>query len=147
MGKIAFQYIQDWHCWNLFGIEYAVRDVFLYSCFLSLFLMQRTTQNFKYWNTHKKEFWTHEIPTRNVFRPTKYLRENLFDLQNPHLKNFSTHEILKSRKLDSQNAHKKNWIHEKRTRKTFGATKYARSHDSTMVLDPRDPRCKAGHEI
>ena len=72
-------------CWNRFGIEYIIWDVFMYFCFLSLFLMQPTTVSF--WttklathkkkkldprNTHVKTFWTHEISTKKNFGLTKY---------------------------------------------------------------------------
>ena len=99
-----------------------------------------------------------EIPTRKNFEHTKYPREMYFDPQSTYEKICLTYKIptwkifLHTKYSRVENwihkmPTKKNWIHEKRTRKTFGATKYARSHDSTMVLDPRDPRCKAGHEI
>ena len=87
------------NCWNRFGIEYIIWDVFMYFCFLSLFLMQPTTVSFwtpklatkkkirptKYprqnvldpWNIHKEKFWAHEIPRKKKFKPTKYLRRSL----------------------------------------------------------------------
>ena len=103
------------NCWNQFGIEYAVRDVFTYLCFLVLFLMEPTTENL--WisklatrekkdpkHTHQKKIWTHKIHTRRNFAatkysrkknfgPTKYTREIIFDPRTNHKKKFRTHEI------------------------------------------------------
>ena len=43
-------------------------------------------------NTPEKKFWTHKIPTRKNFGPTKYPREKILDPQNTHEKKFWTHE-------------------------------------------------------
>lgn len=71
---------------NRFGIEYAVFYIFMYFCFLSIFLMQPSTENlqitklatrkkFDPRNTHDKVFWIYEIPTEKIYRtneiPTK----------------------------------------------------------------------------
>ena len=47
---------------------------------MPLFLMRPTTENYEI--TNERKFWTHEIPSRKNFGPTKYPREN-----------FRTHEI------------------------------------------------------
>ena len=51
-------------------IEYTVWDVFMYFCFLSLFL-----KKFDPRNTHEKNFWTNEIPMKanwhDSTRPTR----------------------------------------------------------------------------
>ena len=94
------------NCWNRFGIQCAVWDVFMYFYFLSLFLMKpktespwitklATTKNIEPWNTQEKKFWPQLIPTEKSFRPTKYPREKF-------------------------------WTHVIPTRKNFGPTKYQR---------------------
>ena len=58
---------------------------------MPLFLMRLTTENYEF--THRREFWTHEIPTRKYFRLSKYPRENIFYPRNTHEKKVLTHEI------------------------------------------------------
>ena len=85
---------RTYNCSNRFGIEYRVWDLCIYFYFLSLFLMQPTTENL--WitklvtrnkildsnktldsqNTRQKNFRTHEITTRKSFGPTKYPRRH-----------------------------------------------------------------------
>ena len=88
------------NCWNRFGIEYEVWDMF------------HAVNNWKsrnyprekileQRNTHEKKSWTHEIPTRINFGPTKYPRENI---QNPR----NTHEGTSTMERDLRNlAHSK----------------------------------------
>ena len=82
--------------------------------------MPPTTENYEI--SHERKSWTHEIPTRKCFRPTKYPLENILDPRNNHEKIFWTHEIPMG--------------------KNFGPTKYLRKHDGT-----RDPRWHATLEI
>ena len=102
------------NCWNRFGIKYAVWDVFMYFCFLSLFLMQpstespwitklATTEKLNPRNRHEKKIWTHEIPTRKSFGQTKYRREKTSVTRIP-------------------------------------TRVHPRRHDDTMALDPQDPQ-------
>ena len=65
------------------------------------------------------------MPTKKIFRPTKYTRETFLDLQNTHLKNTWTHEIP--------------------MRGTFAPTKYSQAkisdqqrHNGTMVQEPQN---------
>ena len=103
------------NCWNQFGIECAVWNVFMFFYFLSLFLMQPTTENIwtkklatrkkngptKYprenildpRNTHDKNIWTHEIPMRKIFEPTKYPSEKNWDPRNTQEKKFQAYEL------------------------------------------------------
>ena len=111
---------------NLFGQEHGI--------YLFLFLTYTLTRYLR--NIYKKKFlnprryprekvWTHEIPTRKNFRPTKYPWEKMWDPRNTHEKKFSTHKIP--------------------TRKNYGLTK-AQWHDSTRPARPtmaRDPRSLA----
>ena len=54
-------------------------------------------------NTHEKKSWTHKIPTRKNFRPTKYTQEKTWDSQNTHDK----------KGVDQRNTHEKIfWTHE-----------------------------------
>ena len=88
------------NCWNRFGIEYEVWDIF------------HAVNNWKsrnyprekileQRNTHEKKSCTHEIPTRINFGPTKYPRENI---QNPR----NTHEGTSTMERDLRNlAHSK----------------------------------------
>ena len=46
--------------------------------------MQSKTGSLNYEIIHEKKNWTHEIPTRRNFGPTKYPRENILDPQNTH---------------------------------------------------------------
>ena len=62
-----------------------------------------------------KENRAHETPTKNVFRPTKYPREKIWDSRITREK-FLTHEI------------------------PTGYTKLSQKHDDTMALHPREPR-------
>ena len=39
-------------------------------------------------NTNDKEFWTHEIPTRKIFAPTKYPRKKNWTYEKSMRKNF-----------------------------------------------------------
>ena len=81
-------------------------------------------------------------------RPTKYPREKIWDPRNTHEKRFGTHEILTRKNWDSRNTlDKKFGTHEIPTKKNLEPTKYPRSHDGTMALDPRDPQWHATHEI
>ena len=58
-------------------------------------------------NTHEKENWTHEIPTRKHFGPTKYTREKILDPRNTHGKNYWTHTKYQSDKIsDPRNTRK-----------------------------------------
>ena len=105
------------NCWNLFGKEYAVSNIFLCHFFLSG--QQRkitklpTRENF--WN-YERKLRTHEMPTRKNFGSTKYPREKIWVPRNNQEKIF--------------------WIHE-----------IPMSHGSTMALDSRDPRWHATHKI
>ena len=83
---------------------------------MPLFLMQSITENYK---------MTHEIPARKNFRSSTYPREKTLDPLSTHEKIFRSHEIP--------------------TRKNFGPKKYPQRHDSTMTVDPRDPRWHATH--
>ena len=57
-----------------------------------------------------------------------------------------THEIPARKTLDPLNTHEKIFrTHEIPTRKNFGPKKYPQRHDSTMAVDPRDPRWHANH--
>ena len=104
------------NCWNQFGREYVVWDAFLYSRFLSFFIMKPTPENLwikklstgkkirplKYQRekkldlriTHVENFWNHEKPTRKKFWPTKFLQKNILDPQNTHEKKFWTQELF-----------------------------------------------------
>ena len=90
--------------WNRFGIEHAVSDIFLchfLSCGQQLKITKLPTReilnprekNLNPQNTHEKNFWTHEIPTRKTFGPTKYPREKIWEPRNIHEKILSNHEI------------------------------------------------------
>ena len=112
------------NCWSQIGIEYTVWDVFIYFYFLSLFIMQPTTEN--RWITKlatRKNTWSHEIPMRKKFAPKNYSRERNLDPR-------STHE-------------KKNWARKIPTRITFESTKYPReiiwTHEipTRKILDPQ----------
>ena len=94
------------NCWNRFGIEYVVWDIFLcyfFSCGQQLKITKLSTrENFgptkknlgptKYprekicypQNTHKEKFRTHEIPKRKCFEPTKHSRDKILDPRNTH---------------------------------------------------------------
>ena len=50
--------------------------------FMPLFLTRPTNENHEI--THGRKFWTHEIPTRKYFGPTKYAREKILDPRNTH---------------------------------------------------------------
>ena len=63
--------------WNRFEIEYAIWDVFMYFCFLSLFLTQPKTEN----------LWITKLATRTKVDLTKYPREKYLDSWNTHEKN------------------------------------------------------------
>ena len=90
------------NCWNRFGIECVVWDVFIYFCFLSLFLM------LDQWNTHEKKILTHEIPTRKKFWPTKYLRKRNFGpTKYPREKNFDPRNTYEKEILEPRNTYKK----------------------------------------
>ena len=65
------------NCWNRFEIEYAIWDVFMYFCFLSLFLTQPKTEN----------LWITKLATRTKVDLTKYPREKYLDSWNTHEKN------------------------------------------------------------
>ena len=89
--------------------------------------MPPTTENYKITrgrkfgtqeNTNEKMFSTHEIHTTKNLRPTKYLREKIWDPRNTHEKKFVTHEIP--------------------TRKYFGPTKYPEGTRLTTIRDPRN---------
>ena len=70
-------------------------------------------------NSHEKKIWTHEIPTKNNFRPTKYPGEEIWNPRNT--------------------CEKKHWTHEISTRKNYGTTK-AWWYDGTRPTMARDPR-------
>ena len=99
------------NCWNRFGIQCAVWDVFMYFYFLSLFLMKPTTES----------PWISKLATTKNIEPMKYPREKILDPRHTHKKKFWTHE-------------KKFWTHLIPTRKSFGPTKYQREKS----LDPRN---------
>ena len=66
---------------------------------MPLFLMRPATETYKI--THERKFWTHEIPTRKNFGPTKHPRKKIWDTRNIHERIFWTHEILtKARRED-----------------------------------------------
>ena len=130
----------------------------MYFCFLSLFLMQPTTEIFESRNQPQKKldprntyekkfhtleiitrkiFWTHKISTRKNFGPTKY----------PRKRNFTSTKYPQEKYLDAQNTHeKKFWIYEVSTRENFRPTKYSRRHYRTMTLNPRDPGWQGTHQ-
>ena len=100
-------------------------DVYVYFCFLSFFLMQRTTENF--WITKlatREKKWTHEIPTRKNFESTKYQLQNILHPQNNHWKIFGPKKYPRDKILDPKNIHKKN----------FAPTKYPRE----KISNPRN---------
>ena len=83
------------NCWNRFGKEYAVSDVFLchfFSCGQQLKItklpkrenFEPTRKNFGHKKHPRENLWTYEIPARKHFRPTKYPRENNLDPRNSH---------------------------------------------------------------
>ena len=121
IGEVPFNISRIHNCWNRFGIDYAVWDIFLIhfsSCGQQLKITKLPTweKNLNSRNTHEKKFATYEISTRKNWDPC-----NTLD------KKFGTHEIP--------------------TRKNLKPTKYPRRHDGTMALDPRDPQWHAIHEI
>ena len=122
---------------------------------MPLFLMRPTTENYEI--THKRKSWTHKIPTRKNFGPTKYPREKIWDPRNTHEKKFETHEIPtrkyfgptkypRQKILDPRNTHEKKFrTNEIPTRKNLGTTKYPRE----KILDPPNTHEKKfeTHEI
>ena len=90
------------NCWDRCGIEYSV---FMHLCFVSLFLMQSTTENLTIWkskpqNTHEK-FRNREVTTKakqhNGTRHTRHVMAR--DLENiAH--SFWVMSLFKSQKRD-----------------------------------------------
>ena len=133
--EVPFQHKQNWQSLkSIWQLEYAVLDVFMCFCFLSLILMQPKTENLwttKYprqkildpRNTPEKKIWTHEITRRKTFGPRKTLEKNFGFTKYPLEKN-----------LDPRNNQEKNfWTHERPSRftkypleKNFLPTKYPR---------------------
>ena len=75
------------YCWNWFGIEYEVWDIFLcnfFSCCEKLEITKFFT---------REKFWPYKILTRKNFEPTKYSRKKTLDPQKTHEKNFLTRVI------------------------------------------------------
>ena len=75
-------------------------------------------------NKPGKKIWTHEIPTKKSFGPTKYILKTFAPTKYSRGK-FQTHEIPV----------RKNLGHKIPTRKKFGPTKYPRE----KILDPQIP--------
>ena len=145
---------RNYNCWNRFGKEYTVWDVFMYFCLMSLFLMQPTIESLWIRKLAKREkIEPTKYSREKKLGPTKYPREKYLDQQNIHLeprntheKKFWTHETPTrinvgptkypwEKNLDQQNTHeKKFWIHETPTGKNFEPTKYQRE----KILDPRN---------
>ena len=112
--EVPFQHKQNWQLLkSIWQLEYAVLDVFMCFCFLSLILMQPKTEN----------LWT-----------TKYQRQKILDPRNTPEKKIWTHEIPGEKLLDPRNNQEKNfWTHERPSRftkypleKNFLPTKYPR---------------------
>ena len=71
------------NCWNQFGIEYLVWDVFMYFYFLSLFLMQPTTDNLLITKlVTRKKIGPMKYPREKKFGPAKYPLEKVLDPRN-----------------------------------------------------------------
>ena len=99
----------------LFRITWGRSEGFVYS--YSSLLYSRAT--------HTKKFWTHELPKRKIFGPTKHPPEKISDPRITHEKIFRVHEITR--------------------RKNLEPTKYSRvkisnplKNNGTMARDPRD---------
>ena len=78
---------------NLFRIYCGRRVTFIYY-YSSLIYSQGTNETstrkiLNPQNALEQKFWTHEMPTRKNFGPTKYLREKISDPRNTHHKKFS----------------------------------------------------------
>ena len=114
--------------------------VFLFS--VNIFQVVSNWKSLNYEIGHEKKTSTHEISTRKIFhlgnthenRTTKYPRKKLSYPGNVHEKKFRTYEKATRKKI---------WIHEIRTRKSFGLTE-SQWHDgtrptrTTMVRDPQN---------
>ena len=132
------------NCWNRFGIENGVWDIFLchiFSCGQKL----KITKS----------------PTRENFWPAKYPLEKISDPRNTHKKNLGPAKYQRKKTLDPRNTHeKKIWTprntHEKKIwtpRNTHEGTK-AQWHDITRHTRPTEfstliinrPRHRHGHK-
>ena len=84
------------HCWNWFGIEYAVWDQFMYLCYLSIFLFIQQLKIFESQIERKKN------------RPTKHPREKTWAPPNTHEKKLLTqirwHDGTRPTKFSTQNS-------------------------------------------
>ena len=92
-------------------------------------------------NIHEKKYWTHEIPTRKNFGPTKYASRKIVNPQHTHEKKFRIHETPTRKNLEtSKYPGEKFWTHKTPKRKNFGPTKTERHHDTRpkMAQDPRN---------
>ena len=53
----------------------------------------------------REKIWTHEIPTKKCFRPTKYPREKTLDTRNTQEKKLRTHEGTVAQWYEAREAH------------------------------------------
>ena len=106
------------NCWNRFGTECTFGHVFMCLCFLSPLLMQPRTQN----------IWITKLAITKKKLGTQNTRENKFWNHKISTRtNFGPTKYLRE--------------------KNFGPTKYPWQHDSTMTLEPRDPRWQMTQNI